>query len=107
MPVKIEKRKEYHREYHLRFKHTEQYRLNKRLQLNKFPEKRKARNAVSWAIYTGKIKKPNNCEICKKESKVEGHHEDYSKPLNVKWLCFSCHQIVDGRIAKAERKSPQ
>lgn len=38
---------------------------------------------------------PNNCEICNVEkSKVfalHGHHENYSKPFNVKWICPSCH----------------
>lgn len=30
------------------------------------------------------------CEICGKE-KAEAHHDDYSKPLEVRWLCRSHH----------------
>ncbi len=29
------------------------------------------------------------CEVCK--SKAEAHHEDYSKPLDVRWLCRTHH----------------
>lgn len=53
------------------------------------PEKRKAHNAVSNAIRDGKLfKKP--CKKCG-EVKVQAHHEDYNKPLDVIWLCVSCH----------------
>jgi len=54
-----------------------------------FPDKRKAQWAVTNAIRDGKlVREP--CLVCKKEF-AEGHHEDYSKPLEVMWLCKSCH----------------
>ncbi len=58
----------------------------------KYPEKNKARYTLHNAIATGKIiRQP--CEVCgKKES--QGHHEDYSKPLEVKWLCRRHHADV-------------
>ena len=50
-----------------------------------------ARNAVKVAIRSGKlIKKP--CEVCG-ETKVHGHHDDYSKPLEVRWLCPKHHGL--------------
>lgn len=57
----------------------------------KFPEKLLAHQILRTAIRANKIKKPNLCELCKKNKKLEGHHEDYNKPLVVKWLCRQCH----------------
>ena len=54
-------------------------------------EKLKARIAVSHAIRDGKLTRPSHCESCFNERFTEGHHEDYSKPLDVDWLCTKCH----------------
>jgi hypothetical protein len=32
------------------------------------------------------------CEVCKTNEKVEAHHDDYTKPLEVRWLCRKHHQ---------------
>jgi hypothetical protein len=42
-----------------------------------------------------KIKMENQiCEICKKFKAVERHHSDYSKPLEVIFLCKGCHELL-------------
>ena len=57
------------------------------------PEKFKARNALRRAVYEGKIIKPSTCQVCVKSVKrIEGHHEDYEKPLDVIWMCVACHR---------------
>ena len=56
------------------------------------PEKYKARNAVNNALRDGRLKRPNECQSCGEETKLHGHHEDYSKPLEVWWLCVPCHK---------------
>lgn len=52
-------------------------------------DKVKARKALNHAIESGKVvAKP--CEKCGAE-KAQAHHHDYSKPLDVEWLCPKCH----------------
>lgn len=65
-------------------------------------EKAKAWSAVGNAIMRGEIEKPIYCELCGVfHVKIHAHHEDYSKPLDVLWLCQDCHQTlhVEKRIA--------
>jgi hypothetical protein len=67
------------------------------------PEKYQARTAVHNALRDGKITKPDACEDCgDTEKALQGHHEDYSKPLDVKWLCFQCHRARHGQIVEIE-----
>ena len=55
------------------------------------PEKRKAHNAVNNAVRDGRLFKPDNCERCNSDGLLHGHHHDYSKPLEVEWICVPCH----------------
>lgn len=53
------------------------------------PEKHQAHILLNQAVRRGDIqRKP--CEVCS-NPQVEGHHEDYTKPLEVIWLCRKCH----------------
>lgn len=73
----------------------------KRYQLNHrhaHPERAVARNAIANALRDKKIfKKP--CEGCGVLS-VEAHHHDYSKPLDVHWLCRPCHMRAHGKQSR-------
>lgn len=57
----------------------------------KSPEKYKARTLLNAAVLSGKVVKPYCCATCKKPRKLAAHHPDYSKPLEVIWLCYPCH----------------
>ena len=66
----------------------------KRIQEERYPERCAARRAVGNAIRRGHlVRQP--CEHCGITPTV-GHHPDYSKPLDVIWLCRSCHRKVHG-----------
>lgn len=54
--------------------------------------KKTAHSKLRSAILSGKVIKKNYCTICgKTECSIEGHHYDYSKPLDVIWVCTECH----------------
>jgi hypothetical protein len=57
----------------------------------KNPQKAGAHSLVLWAVKTGVLNRPDKCEECGKSGKIQGHHEDYTKPLEIKWLCKFCH----------------
>jgi hypothetical protein len=54
------------------------------------PEQIQARESLSKAIKRGIIKR-QPCEVCG-NPRSHGHHPDYSRPLDVKWLCQPHHQ---------------
>ena len=55
------------------------------------PEKRDAWVAVSNAVANGYLVRPSACSICGCPCTPDAHHEDYSKPLDVVWMCHQCH----------------
>lgn len=58
---------------------------------------RKAQNALSNAVAIGLIKRSTSCQNCGKTGcRIEGHHKDYGKPLDVIWLCGVCHKVEHG-----------
>ena len=66
--------------------------------VKKYPEKQRARTRVNYALQHGHIIKPKRCVDCKKKVPLFGHHEDYSKPLQVIWVCRSCHVLRDKNL---------
>ena len=62
--------------------------------------KRNAHQLVMYAVKLGMLLKPENCEKCMKKCAPHGHHTDYSKPLEVIWLCHSCHKLEHLKYAQ-------
>lgn len=56
-------------------------------------EARRRMNCRSYLhvyVRRGKVKK-GPCEVCGSKA-VEAHHDDYDKPLEVRWLCKKHHR---------------
>lgn len=74
-------------------------RTRKRDRRRSSPEKDAARHAVARALLNGELVRPETCERCGQDpgraiggrAMIEGHHVDYSRPLDVEWLCARCH----------------
>lgn len=65
---------------------------------HKYAVKNQARILFRQAFLRGDLTRPAACEVCGASDRMRGqyhslqaHHDDYSMPLNVRWLCTSCH----------------
>jgi hypothetical protein len=61
--------------------------------IEKHQDKQNARATLRSAVKSGIVQKPKHCERCTVK-KIDGHHDDYFKPLEVRWLCRSHHADV-------------
>lgn len=86
------------REYEKARSQTEKRKQNRRIYVAKYKKEHPERIAinlrVSRAIKSGKIIKPECCSICGKRGQTVAHHHDYSKPLDVIFVCQSCHKRI-------------
>ncbi len=73
-----------------RLSHPGEHYLRVKAYIAANPEKRKAHVKIKYAIRAGKIRR-SPCVECS-EPKSHAHHTDYSKPLQVIWLCAICHK---------------
>lgn len=61
--------------------------------------------ATKAALKVGRLTRPHVCSGCgcsDEERRIEAHHADYSRPLDVIWLCTSCHRYVDQQRRERE-----
>ena len=60
-------------------------------------DRQRARRTLKDAVRRGLIVKPDHCENCgdiQHSKRLHGHHDDYVRPLSVRWLCSFCHSAV-------------
>ncbi len=43
---------------------------------------------------------PQPCEVCGTSERIHAHHENYNKPLKVRWLCPAYHRARHKEIGK-------
>lgn len=56
------------------------------------PERARAHWMINELTRSGRLIRPTTCDRCSDPTgRIEAHHEDYSKPLDIIWLCHSCH----------------
>ena len=55
-----------------------------------------ARAQVATALRSGRLTRNARCEVpgCPRTNVIDGHHEDYDRPLDVIWLCRFHHQVL-------------
>lgn len=70
-------------------KHKDRRAETTRLYRERNEKKCKAHGLVAYAVKTGVLVKMR-CEVCDSQN-TEAHHDDYSKPLDVRWLCCQHH----------------
>ena len=81
---------EYYREYDRKRgnRHDPSYIAEYR---KKYPNKYNAHKLVNNAIRDGRLFKEPCC-VCGSSDHTHAHHDDYLKPLNVRWLCAAHHK---------------
>lgn len=65
-----------------------------------------AHSMVETAILNGVLVR-EECEICGDTKRIDAHHDDYSKPLKVRWLCKSCHGKLHHDVTNCDQKSQE
>ena len=73
-----------------------------RIKIRKTVKKaRSAQSLLAYHVKSGNILRPHICEECGCDNKkIEGAHKNYENPLDVRWLCRSCHVRWDKKEPK-------
>lgn len=83
--------------------HRTEYAAYARQHKLRHPTKRAAREALHYAVVVGRVIRPSTCPACGRTGRIEGHHDDYSRPLDVQWLCSRCHKALHFRLREEAR----
>lgn len=68
------------------------------------PVKSRCHDIVAYALRKEKVYR-EPCEICGHTKQVHAHHDDYAKPLEIRWLCPSHHR--QWHAENGEAKNPE
>jgi hypothetical protein len=104
LPGYAEKQRDWYRSWRERNPMTDEQRARKAAQMREYAQAHetrqhhKARRAVRTAIASGRLVRIP-CESCGCEP-TQAHHDDYSKPLDVRWLCPPCHRVHHAKATK-------
>ena len=55
------------------------------------------------AIKEGELTRPDTCSKCGKSRDIVAHYIDYSRPLDVVWLCISCDRQLHADLKRKEK----
>jgi len=58
-----------------------------------------ARRTVTRALLNQKISS-GPCEVCGATRNIDAHHDDYRKPLDVRWLCRGHHKLHHAKLRR-------
>jgi len=65
--------------------------------------KRHSREVAKQALKDGRLRRPDRCQACGEPAspalRIEMHHPDYARPLDVRFLCSLCHGREHQRFA--------
>lgn len=79
----VTQKKDYYRKNKLLIREKE------KIEIKKYPQKFSARWKACKSIV---IPKDKLCEICNNKPAIQREHRDYSKPLEVQFVCASCNK---------------
>ena len=97
MPHRVAARAEYRKTA----AYAESHEAAARKWAEKYPERRKASHIVGNSIRDGRLTPWPVCAVPDCCGKPEGHHPDYSRPLDVVWLCDAHHKQAHALIKRA------
>ncbi len=90
-----EKRRAYNRRYNAQWRKLHGFKSETESQ-RRYPQKTRARWMLAHAVKRGKLIR-GSCQTCGKPN-GQAHHDDYSKPLDVKWFCPLHHREYEDKM---------
>lgn len=97
MPHRVAARKDYAKTPEGKLAHARALKVS----AARFPERAKARTTFGNAVRDGRVIPWPVCAVPECCGKPQGHHPDYSRPLDVVWLCDKHHKEAHALVKLA------